>query len=64
MATLGSKLRALREKQKLTQAEMAKLLDVDNTLISRHESDERRPAKEELIKYASVFKMDVIDLLM
>ena len=44
------RLRELREARKLTQQEVAKLLDIDHTTVSRHESGSRGLSPEDIQK--------------
>ena len=50
--TPKNRLRELREARKLTQQEVAKLLDIDHTTVSRHESGSRDLSPEDIQKYA------------
>jgi transcriptional regulator with XRE-family HTH domain len=51
-----NRLKSLRERSRLTQKELAKLMDCDFTTISKHESAERGLTKDEIKKYAAIFK--------
>lgn len=53
--TLGSRLRALREKRKLTQKELAEKLNIPNQNISNYERDFRQPDYETLQMLADFF---------
>ena len=56
------RLRELREARKLTQQEVAKLLDIDHTTVSRHESDSRGLSPEDIQKYARLYKVESYEL--
>ncbi len=51
-----NRIKEQREKSRLTQKELAKLMDIDFTTISKHESGNRGPTPEEVKKYAQIFK--------
>ncbi|MED4936290.1 helix-turn-helix transcriptional regulator [Heyndrickxia coagulans] len=53
--TLGSRLRDLREKRKLTQKELAEKLNIPNQNISNYERDFRQPDYETLQMLADFF---------
>jgi putative transcriptional regulator len=59
---LKNRLRELREARKLTQQEVAKLLDMDHTTISRHESGSRGLSPEDVQKYARLYKVESYEL--
>ena len=60
--TPKNRLRELREARKLTQQEVAKLLDIDHTTISRHESGSRGLSPEDVQKYARLYKVESYEL--
>lgn len=60
--TPKNRLRELREARKLTQQEVAKLLDIDHTTISRHESGSRGLSPEDIQKYARLYKVESYEL--
>ena len=57
-----NRLRGLREARKLTQQEVAKLLDIDHTTVSRHESGSRGLNPEDIQKYAQLYKVESYEL--
>ena len=57
-----NRLRELRETCKLTQQEVAKLLDIDHTTVSRHESGSRGLSPEDIQKYARLYKVESYEL--
>ena len=59
---LKNRLRELREACKLTQQEVAKLLDIDHTTVSRHESGSRSLDPEDIQKYARLYKVESYEL--
>lgn len=56
MAPRKNRLRELREAVRLTQKEVAKLLDIDHTTVNKHEAGTRGLTSGEIEKYAQVFK--------
>jgi transcriptional regulator with XRE-family HTH domain len=46
----------------LTQQEVAKLLDIDHTTISRHESGSRSLSPGDIQKYARLYKVESYEL--
>ena len=52
-----NRLRQLRERARLTQAEVAKLVDLTIPSVSRHESGAKPLTDAMLAKYAQVFKV-------
>lgn len=59
---MKNRLRKLREARKLTQQEVAKLLDIDHTTVSRHESGSRGLGPEDIQKYARLYKVESWEL--
>lgn len=50
METIGSRLRVLRKKKKLTQAQLGKLVDVSGATVSQWESDDFEPNGKNMLK--------------
>lgn len=63
MAT-KNRLRELRKRSKLTQMEVAKLLDLDLASISRHESGGRNLSPEMVKRYARLYKVETHELFL
>lgn len=55
--TRPNKIRQYRERAKLTQAELAKLVDLTIPSVSRHETGVKPLTDAMLAKYAAVFKV-------
>ena len=53
----------LRKQRKMTQAELGKKIDVDQTTIGRWEDANREPAMGNVINIANVFDVTIPDLL-
>lgn len=61
---MKNRLAVLREGSKLTQAEVAKLMDLDVTSVCKHETGSRNPTAEEIAKYARIFKVQSYEIFM
>ncbi|NOX48718.1 MAG: helix-turn-helix transcriptional regulator [Chlorobi bacterium] len=58
MQTFGKTIKTEREKKGLFLRQVASALDVDQALISKFEKGDRKPSKEQVIKFANFFKLD------
>lgn len=63
MINLSKRLKDLRLKEGLTQAELALELGLAKSTISQYESDERKPTYENLIKIADFYNISIDFLL-
>ena len=61
--TLGKKLIDLRDKKKLTQPEIAELLNISQSAYNKWESDKSKPSMENLIKLCEFHNVDMQELL-
>lgn len=59
-----NRIAELRLAQKLTQVELAKLVDIDMSSVSKHEAGERVPSAETIERYAKVFKVSTLEIFM
>lgn len=57
MKTLGSTLRTAREKMNLILRKVAAEVDIDQSLISKFEKNERKPTKEQLTRLAKFYNL-------
>ena len=64
MVLLGNRIRELRIKYNLTQAELANQVGVSKATITAYESDLRQPSCDVLIKLANTFKVSIDSLLL
>lgn len=62
MRILPNRLKELREQSKLTQEEIAKLMDLDFTTISKHENMDRSIKDTDLEKYARIYKVQTHEI--
>lgn len=60
---IGSHIRQLREEKGYLLRQMAALLDVDPTILSKMEREERPFKKENIMKVAEVCRIDKEELL-
>lgn len=63
MRNIGTNIRALRERQGLTQEELAQALFVTRQTVSNYETGKSRPDVDMLVKIAQVLETDVEQLL-
>lgn len=61
--TIGSNIKKHRERLGIQQKEFAKKIGVSNVVLSRYESDERKPDYDTLQKIADYFEVTVDNLL-
>ena len=52
-------LSVYRKNRKLTQFEVAKILGVTDTLISKWETEKIIPTNEQIVKLAEIYKIEV-----
>ena len=60
--TLGSYIRKLRETEDMPLRKLAAHLDIDQSTLSKIETNQRRPSKEMIPILAKVFKLDAKEL--
>lgn len=63
METFGTILRTKREEKGLLLREVAAAMDMDTTLLSKIERDERRANKEHVLAFAKYYKVKEDELL-
>jgi transcriptional regulator with XRE-family HTH domain len=61
VATIGSRLRRLRKERKLTQAELARQIGIQQSDLSRMEQGEYRVSLDNLFKILGVFELQVAE---
>lgn len=59
-----NRLKEQREASRLSQDEVAKLLDVSVATVSRHESSSRGLTKDMIEKYAGLYKVSSVELFL
>ena len=63
MSNFGSLIRTAREVKGLFLRQVAAELDIDQAIISKFERNERKPTKEQVLKFAKFYKLDKETLL-
>lgn len=63
MKSFGEIIKKAREERKYILRYVGAELDIDQAIISKFERGERKPTKEQVIKFASFFEIDQSDLL-
>ena len=63
MVNFGNKIRVLRMEAGMTQAELAKRLNITKSVVSYYELQERTPSPEILIKLSNIFHVSTDYLL-
>lgn len=58
IATIGERLRTLREEASLSLREVASHISIDTSLLGKIERNERQPTKEQIKHIAEFFKID------
>lgn len=56
---VGSKIKSLREKHKMTQEDLAKVLDTTRQSISRYEQGQRKAGQDELFELSDYFNVSI-----
>lgn len=61
-STFGETVKKLREEKQLTLREVAKALEIDISMLSKIEKNNRKPTKQLISKIANYFKVSAKDL--
>ncbi len=64
MVLLGEKIKSLRKKYKLTQAEFGEKIGVTKSTVATYENDSRLPSYSVLVKIADVFGVSIDSMLL
>lgn len=62
MTTLGDILKSAREERHLILRKVAAEVDIDQSLISKFEKNERKPTKDQIIRLAKFYDLSEKDL--
>ncbi|TYA74799.1 helix-turn-helix domain-containing protein [Seonamhaeicola marinus] len=57
MKTLGETLRLAREEKEMILRKVAAEVDIDQSLISKFEKNERKPTKEQIVRLANFYEL-------
>ncbi|MEO8934511.1 MAG: helix-turn-helix transcriptional regulator [Xanthomarina sp.] len=63
MKTLGDTLKSAREKKNLILRKVAAEVDIDQSLISKFEKNERKPTMEQIVRLAKFYELSESDLI-
>ena len=63
MKTLGYTLKCAREKKDLILRKVAAEVDIDQSLISKFEKNERKPTKQQIVRLAKFYKLSESELI-
>lgn len=63
MKTLGETLRGAREEKELILRRVSAEVDIDQSLISKFEKNERKPTKEQVVRLANFYGLSEKDLI-
>ncbi len=63
METFGDKIRIAREQGALFLRQVAAELAIDQAIISKFERGERKPTREQVLKFAKFYKLNKDELL-
>ena len=63
MKTLGDTLKFAREEKELILRKVAAEVDIDQSLISKFEKNERKPSMEQVVRLAKFYKLSERELI-
>jgi transcriptional regulator with XRE-family HTH domain len=63
MKTLGETLKEARDKTELILRKVSAEVDIDQSLISKFEKNERKPTREQLLRLANFYNLSESDLI-
>ena len=63
MKTLGDTLKCAREEKDLILRKVAAEVDIDQSLISKFEKNERKPTKEQIVRLAKFYELSESELI-
>jgi transcriptional regulator with XRE-family HTH domain len=63
MKTLGDTLKCAREKKEMILRKVAAIVDIDQSLISKFEKNERKPTKEQIVRLANFYGLSESELI-
>lgn len=63
MQTFGDIIRIAREERGLFLRQVAAELSIDQGIISKFEHNDRRPTKDQVLKFAKFYKLDKDELM-
>jgi HTH-type transcriptional regulator, competence development regulator len=63
MKTFGEIIKTRREEQNLLLRQVSALTSIDQSIISKFEKGERKPSREQVLKFAEVYNLSENDLI-
>lgn len=63
MKTFGEIIKEKREEQNLLLREVSALTEIDQSVISKFEKGERKPSREQVIKFADIYNLPQDELI-
>ena len=63
MKTFGEIIKAKREEQNMLLREVSALTNIDQSIISKLEKGERKASREQVLKFATIYKLPQSDLI-
>ena len=63
MITFGEIIKTSREEQNLLLRQVSALTGIDQSIISKFEKGERKPSREQVLKFAEIYNLSENDLI-
>lgn len=63
MKTFGEIIKTRREEQNLLLRQVSALTRIDQSIISKFEKGERKPSREQVLKFAEIYNLSENDLI-
>lgn len=63
MKTFGEIIKAKRDEQNLLLREVSALTEIDQSIISKFEKGERKPSRDQVLKFAKIYSLPQDDLI-
>ena len=63
MKSFGDIIKEKREERKLFLRQVSALMEIDQAIISKYERGERKPSKEQVLKFANIYKLNPSELI-
>ena len=63
METFGEIIKSKREEQKMLLREISALTNIDQSIISKFEKGDRKPSRQQVLKFAEIYKLSPTDLI-
>jgi transcriptional regulator with XRE-family HTH domain len=63
MKTFAEIIKAKREEQSLLLREVSALTEIDQSIISKFEKGERKPSREQVLKFAEIYNLPQDELI-